>query len=134
MARLVLWAPPSPPFMAGFLRLIVKDESFSPLMANGSSMFIGGIFALITSYFVDSWGPLPVAAGNYLPFLQQTLLMTLISNIICYNLYGMLLRKYTATFLSFVGLLSPIFASLNGWIFLEKSLPSRTLSPQALSA
>ncbi len=108
------------------LRLIVKDESFSPLMANGSSMFIGGIFALITSYFVDSWAPLPVAAGNYLPFLQQTLLMTLISNIICYNLYGMLLRKYTATFLSFVGLLSPIFASLNGWIFLGE-VPSITI-------
>lgn len=100
------------------LRLIVKDDSFSPLMANGSSMFIGGILALITSYFVDSWAPLPVASVNFVPFLQQTLLMTFISNIICYNLYGMLLRKYTATFLSFVGLLSPIFASFTGWIFL----------------
>ena len=103
------------------LRLIVKDESLSPLMANGSSMFIGGIFAFATSFFVDTWNPLPVAAVNFGPFLQGTLLMTLISNIVCYNLYGMMLRRYTATFLSFVGLLSPIFASLNGWFFLGET-------------
>lgn len=44
--------------------------------------------------------------------------MTFISNIICYNVYGLMLKKYTATFLSFVGLLSPIFASLNSWVLL----------------
>ena len=44
--------------------------------------------------------------------------MTLISNVFCYNLYGFLLKKYTATLLSFVGLLSPIFASLSEWIIL----------------
>jgi drug/metabolite transporter (DMT)-like permease len=29
-----------------------------------------------------------------------------------------MLKKYTATFLSFMGLLSPIFASLNSWLIL----------------
>ena len=47
--------------------------------------------------------------------------MTLVSNILCYNLYGYMLKKYTATFLSFMGLLSPIFASLNSWIILGES-------------
>ena len=47
--------------------------------------------------------------------------MTLVFNILCYNLYGFLLKKFTATFLSFIGLLSPIFASINGWLFLGES-------------
>jgi drug/metabolite transporter (DMT)-like permease len=47
--------------------------------------------------------------------------MTFISNIVCYNVYGYLLKKYTATFLSFVGLLSPFFASLSEWVFLKQT-------------
>lgn len=104
------------------LRLVVKDSSVSPLMANGSSMLFGGALAFIHSFFVDSWNPIPLATEHLAPFLKSTLLMTLISNIICYNLYGLLLKRYTATFLSFVGLLSPIFASLTAWIFLGEPL------------
>jgi drug/metabolite transporter (DMT)-like permease len=63
-----------------------------------------------------------VVASNIAPFLGWTLLMTFVSNIVCYNLYGLMLRKFTATFLSFVGLLSPIFASLHGWLFLGEPL------------
>jgi drug/metabolite transporter (DMT)-like permease len=104
------------------LRLVVKDSTISPLMANGTSMLIGGTLAFIHSFFIDTWNPLPVASENIGAFLKGTLLMTLISNIICYNLYGLMLKRYTATFLSFVGLLSPIFASINGWLFLGEPL------------
>lgn len=100
------------------LRLIVKDTTVSPMMANGASMLIGGFFALFHSYLVESWNPLPVSASALGPFIQGTLIMTLISNIICYNLYGVMLKRFTATFLSFMGLLSPIFASINSWFFL----------------
>jgi drug/metabolite transporter (DMT)-like permease len=103
------------------LRLIVKDSSVSPMLANGASMLIGGLFALLHSYFVESWNPIPVTATGFLPFIKGTLLLTLISNIICYNLYGMMLKRFTATFLSFMGLLSPIFASITSWIFLGES-------------
>ena len=100
------------------LRLVVKDDEVSPMMANGTSMLFGGALALAHSFFIDSWAPTPIAAGHMGSFIQGTIVMTLISNIICYNLYGMMLRKFTATFLSFMGLLSPIFASLNSWIIL----------------
>jgi drug/metabolite transporter (DMT)-like permease len=100
------------------LRLLVKGQSISPLMCNGLSMLIGGGFALAHSYLVESWNPLPVSGIDLVPFLQGTLLMTFISNILCYNLMGYVLKKFTATFVSFMGLLSPIFASLNSWIFL----------------
>ncbi|HEX2579623.1 MAG TPA: DMT family transporter [Rhabdochlamydiaceae bacterium] len=104
------------------LRLIVKDQMTSPTMANGGSMLIGGLMAFAHSAFTDSWNPTPVALGSLTPFFGWTLLMAFISNILCYNLYGYLLKKYTATFLSFIGLLSPIFASLHGWIFLGEPL------------
>ncbi|NNM43931.1 MAG: EamA family transporter [Chlamydiae bacterium] len=104
------------------LRLVVKNQTVSPSMANGSSMLIGGMFAFIHSFFVESWTPTPVAEGQMVSFLQIVLLMTGISNILCYNLYGMMLKRFTATFLSFVGLLSPIFASISGWVFLGEPI------------
>lgn len=102
------------------LRLVVKDQEVSPLMASGTSMFFGGMLALIHSFFSESWAPFPVASFHVTPFLGWTLIMAFISNILCYNLYGLMLKRFTATFLSFLGLLSPIFASLHGWIFLNE--------------
>ncbi|MEM8628809.1 MAG: DMT family transporter [Chlamydiota bacterium] len=108
------------------LRLLVKEENTSPLQANGFSMLFGGFFSLMHSYCIDTWNPTPILEGYAWPFLQGMFFMTLISNIICYNLYGFLLRKYSATFLSFMGLLSPIFASFISWIFLGEA-PSPVL-------
>ncbi len=105
------------------LRLMVKDQQVSPLMANGSSMLIGGAIAFIHSMIVEPWTPTPIVHGQVLSFLSWTCLMAFVSNIVCYNLYGILLKKFTATFLSFMGLLSPVFASLHGWIFLGE-IPS----------
>lgn len=116
------------------LRLIVKDSTVSPLIANGASMLIGGLFALLHSSLVEPWNPLPVALTSLAPFIQGTLIMTFISNILCYNLYGLMLKRFTATFLSFMGLLSPIFASLNSWFFLgEQPSPIIFLSTAVVS-
>jgi len=104
------------------LRLLVKDQMISPTMANGSSMLIGGTLAFIHSFFTENWNPTPIATATFLPFIGLTVLMAFISNILCYNLYGMMLKKFTATFLSFIGLLSPIFASLHGFLFLGEPL------------
>jgi drug/metabolite transporter (DMT)-like permease len=102
------------------LRLLVKNNDLSPIVANGLSMLLGGILALIHSLCIESWSPFPVSADNMSSFIQGALIITFISNILCYNLYGFLLKKYTATFLSFVGLLSPLFASLTEWIILKQ--------------
>lgn len=104
------------------LRVAVKDSNVSPLTANGMSMLIGGFLALIHSFFVDTWNPIPVQSTELLPFFKITLAITCVSSILCYNLYGMMLKRFTATFLSFMGLLSPIFASLHGWLFLNEPL------------
>lgn len=94
----------------------VVTKGYSPVMANGISMLIGGSFALVHSYFVDDWNPLPIL--EYEPFLTCALLLILISNFICYNLYGYLLKHHSATFLSFAGLTTPLFTALYGWFFL----------------
>jgi drug/metabolite transporter (DMT)-like permease len=107
------------------LRVLVKTN-LSPLLINGFSMLIGGSFALMHSLCVDTWQPIPLASNGVSCFLYGVAGMTVISNIICYNLYGYMLKRFTATFLSFAGLISPIFASLNSWLILKET-PSATL-------
>ena len=103
------------------LRKLICDFEYSPVAANGFSMLLGGFLALLHSYFSgENWSPIPVT--QYFPFFINTLSMCLISNIICYNLYGYLLKRYTATFMSFAGLITPLFASLFGWLMLGESV------------
>lgn len=97
------------------LRQLVKESNYSPLTANGLSMFFGGILALGHSYLVENWDPLPVT--EYIPLLECSILLLVISNLICYNLYGFLLKRYTATFMSFAGLTTPLFAALFAWLY-----------------
>ncbi|PCI78067.1 EamA family transporter [Candidatus Aerophobetes bacterium] len=108
------------------LRILVKKQTLSPITVNGYGMLFGGFFALIHSFVADPWMPTPIAAGHYMPFFQGVFLMALVSNIICYNLYGYMLKRYTATFLSFMGLLSPVFASINSYFILGEK-PSMTI-------
>ncbi len=104
------------------LRHIVKDNGYSPLFANGTSMVIGGIFALVHSYFAENWDPIPVT--ETIPFLKCTLLLIIISSIICYNLYGYLLKRFTATLMSFAGFTTPLFAAFFGWLYLDEKIDS----------
>lgn len=104
------------------LRMLVKDNNLSPTIANGLSMLIGGGLSIFASYFIDVWSPVPISQGMILPFSGILILLTILSNIICYNLYGFLLKKYTATILSFFGLLSPIFASIHGYFILGEPI------------
>lgn len=103
------------------LKKIISEYKYSPLLANGISMVIGGILALIHSYLSgEVWQPIPVTQIQ--PFLINSLVMCLISNIICYNLYGYLLTRFTATFMSFAGLITSFFAALYGYLFLKETI------------
>lgn len=102
------------------LRKLGKDEKMSPVVANGYSMAIGGVFAFIHSLLSENWNPTPVT--HFVPFLEGVLFMIVVSNLICYNLYGWLLKRFTATFLSFAGLLTPLFAAFFGWLVLGETV------------
>lgn len=103
------------------LKKIISEYHYTPIMANGISMLVGGLLALTHSYLSgESWAPLPIIGGKYGAFLECALWMTLISNVVCYNLYGYLLKRFSATFMSLAGLVTPLFASLFGWYFLDE--------------
>lgn len=98
------------------LRQLVNEHNVSPLSANGFSMLIGGVFATIHSLLVENWNPIPVT--NFSIFFECAVALIIISNLVCYNLYGYLLKRYSATFISFAGLTTPLFTALFGWLFL----------------
>jgi drug/metabolite transporter (DMT)-like permease len=101
------------------LRLSLKDQQTYPVKMNAYSMLFGGLLALITSFFIEGsplhlWENLEIR-----PYFGWMILMILISNIICHNLYGYLLKWFSATLISFFDLLSPLYASINAYLFLE---------------
>lgn len=102
------------------LKQLIQEENYSPIMANGLGMCLGGTMALSHSFYAESWQPVPVT--EYLPFLACALCLILISNFICYNLYGFLLKRFSATFMSFAGLSTPLFSALFGSFFLGETI------------
>lgn len=103
------------------LKKIINEYKFTPILANGVSMLIGGTLALAHSYLSgENWSPIPVVDGKFGAFIECALWMTLVSNVICYNLYGFLLKRFSATFMALAGLITPLFASLFGWYFLNE--------------
>ena len=96
------------------LKKLAHHEGYSPFVANGYTMLLGGSFALIHSLCAESWDPIPVS--NLSIVIECTLFLIVISNCVCYNLYGYLLRKFSATFMSFAGLTTPLFTALFGWL------------------
>ena len=101
------------------MRKLVKDKSYSPIMVNGITMSAGGLLALMIVPFMAAT---PLVVSKVVPFSGWLLTIVLISNVVCYNLYGSLLKKYSATFLSFAGFLCPLFAALYGWGFLGEKI------------
>ena len=123
------------PFFAAFIIAYLLEPITRKLSSYGISrtlaslisilvgtIILSGIISLLFSYYIDIWSPSPVPNTMIPTFLQLVILLTIISNIICYNLYGYLLKRYTATILSFFGLLSPIFASFHGYFILGESM------------
>ncbi len=105
------------------LKKTTQTFSCSVWLANGLSMLIGGSLALVHSWLAgEPWAPLPITPGQELLFVESMVVMLLVSNVICYNLYGFLLKRFSATFMSFAGLVTPFFASLFGWLWLEESI------------
>ncbi len=103
-----------------YMRKLVQ-MNFCPIAANGISMFVSSFLILPTSFYAgELWSPIPVT--NMLAVLPYLIALMLISNILAYNIYGTLLNRYTATFLTFAGLTSPLFAALSGWLIHGESI------------
>ncbi len=104
-----------------FVRILIKHKNYSPFLVNGIAMFIGGWIALPISKL---YGECVAISIEQVPSILALLgMMIVITNIIFYNLYGYLLTRYTATFLSFAGFVTPLFAALFEWLFFGTIVP-----------
>jgi drug/metabolite transporter (DMT)-like permease len=119
---------------------LVTKKGYNPTMVNGVGMVGGGFAALITAFYFEGYSPFawPGHTADMLGTLLAPILgihatsivmgilclvaLIVVANIIGYNLYAHLLRRYSATFLSFAGFITPFFASLFGWMFLAEPL------------
>ena len=106
-----------------FVRILVKNRNYSTLIVNGLAMLIGGLVALPISYCFE--GPINLDSINLLQVASLMGSMILIANVMFYNLYGYLLKKYTATFLAFAGFITPLFAAFFEWMFFGTIVSSR---------
>ena len=99
---------------AWFMVKRLMDKGYSLSLINGFAMLVGGIMHLVSSMLFENIAHPVIAWG---PFLGWTTLLILVSNIIFYNLYGLLLKKFSITFLTFAGFLCPGFGALYAWLW-----------------
>jgi len=104
-----------------FMKQLISKHNHSYVFVNGIGMFFGGILSLLTSVPFETW-PSAEYLVSSVSFIRCLLLLILIGNVICYNLYGKLLHKYSATTLSFFGCTTPLFAALFGWMWLGEAV------------
>lgn len=105
-------------------RNLITKHGYSSFVINGYAMLVGGLMALATSF---AWEGVPQigqtgSSHEILVFIGYTAYMILIANIIGYNLYGVLLKVYSPTLLSFFGFTTPLFAAFNGFLFLHEAI------------
>ena len=117
------------------LRKISVDLGYALTFANGVAMLLGGFFAAMTTALIPGGftiSPMyasssvlgtwliatvgPFTAGLYM-FLGYTAALILVANMLFYNVYGYLLSRFSATFLSFAGFTTPLFAAFFDWLF-----------------
>lgn len=100
---------------------LTRDFDYSYMFINSFGMFLGGVLALPTSYLLEAWPSATYLMGNVI-FWRSLILLILVGNVICFNLYGKLLHVYSATALSFFGFMIPFFASIMGWFWLGEEM------------
>ncbi len=114
------------------MKYLVVQRDYSPIMVNGIGMLGGGVMAFCSSLLIE--GKPHIFVNNqpliFTPFIYSlgivifyTGALILIANVICFNLYSHLLRRYSATFISFAGFTTPIFAAFLDLIFLNERIP-----------
>ena len=101
---------------------LIKMHNYTATTINSISMFSGGLLALIISLIFES-GSFLIEAGHFGTFLIILTIVIIVSNLFCNNLYVILLKTYSPTFISFSSFLSPLFTAMYDWAFLNETIP-----------
>lgn len=103
------------------VKTLTHKKEYPISLISGLNMFIGGVLCFILSLFTETsshWGFL-VSHWYYYSFY---IALISIVGILCFYLYILLLRHYSATFVSATGFIEPFFAAFYGWIFLGEAV------------
>lgn len=106
---------------------LMKERLYTSAVINGYAMVMGGIFSLITSILVEPLSPIIIPTDNpqwgfsptgysLLMVVWYLMALIVIANIVSYNMYTLLLSRYSATFLSFAGFTIPLFTAILDWL------------------
>lgn len=94
----------------------ILKQGYSLITINGYASIISGIIFSITTYH-DNLINTIINISNFKYIMSLIIILTIISNIFCYNLYSKLLKKYSITTILFAELLCPCFTAYYQWIF-----------------
>lgn len=100
------------------MQKLVKHKNCPPYLANAVHMLCGGMLALVLSSAVET----NFIRGDLTTFVIILTAQILISNIVCSNLQAYLLKHYSSTFMSFASFLSPLCASIYGWLIFGETV------------
>lgn len=110
------------------MQKLVRARACSPLLANGLSMFLGGIFSYNLAFTVE-----PVwLKGDMGIFLSLLALNIILSNVICAHLQASMLKYYSSTTMTFTSLLTPLFAAFYGYSLFGEQVSMNMLIAAAL--
>lgn len=98
----------------------MMNKGYSLVWINGFAMLLGGIGSLLTSFIF--FGTESFHVSQPFEFFKYVALMIVVSNLIFYNAYAWLMKKYSITFLTFAGFLSPVFGAIYGHTLLGESI------------
>lgn len=121
------------------IQKLLKRNIYAPAQINTITMLVSGVLSLVTALVQNQLAIKPLGHatlplfekfpfshfsswGILLFFLSYTIL---IGNVISYNLYADVLKKYSATFVSLASFSIPLAVHLYGWLFLSESLSAQ---------
>jgi drug/metabolite transporter (DMT)-like permease len=102
------------------MKQLYDSKSCTIVSANGISMFLGSFLFFPTIWLLQSQNFFPVS--NYAMFAVYLVALIFANNIIAYNGFAFLMKRYSTTLLFFAGFLTPLFATLYGWLFLGEKV------------
>lgn len=101
------------------MRKLIRYENACPTLVMGMSMVIAGILALAATC-TEATTLYTADASTILPFMGNLLAMILLSNIIAYSLYGVIIKRYSALLISCGSFVRSVFTASYASIFLHE--------------
>lgn len=108
-------------------RKLILTKNIPIIVTNGTSMLLGGALALSSSLMIENEMLINSDLCNWVYFTALLLIMIGASNIFAYNLYGNLLKKHSAVFISCASLLKPFFLSLYNLVLFNQTIANNVI-------